>query len=276
MSSTLVVLTTSIVTAVSGFLLGVYSVQGYLISPDFKQEARANYDDPVDSDETDIEEDETVMDHAPNWANGLEADHKQGLRARNVAAAAVAAGKKKKTTASSNYFTSGDVTPTGPTVEDTGEECKLVLVVRTDLGMTKGEQIRPRNLLLHAAEAPYFIPANIDSYPSTGKIAAQASHATLACYKTLSRQARKAGPSSSAAKLLSRWERFGQAKVAVQVKSLDELQELMGRAQSLGITAEVIQDAGRTQIEPGSLTVLGVGPAPKSVVDRVTGGLKLL
>lgn len=62
----------------------------------------------------------------------------------------------------------------------------------------------------------------------------------------------------------------------MQVKSLEELEELMGKAQSLGLTAEVIQDAGRTQIDPGSLTVLGVGPAPKSVVDRVTGGLKLL
>lgn len=62
----------------------------------------------------------------------------------------------------------------------------------------------------------------------------------------------------------------------MQVKSLDELQELMGTAQSLGITAEVIQDAGRTQIDPGSLTVLGVGPAPKSVVNQVTGDLKLL
>lgn len=60
------------------------------------------------------------------------------------------------------------------------------------------------------------------------------------------------------------------------MKSLDELQELMGKAQSLGITAEVIQDAGRTQIDPGSLTVLGVGPAPKSVVNQVTGDLKLL
>lgn len=98
----------------------------------------------------------------------------------------------------------------------------------------------------------------------------------MACYKTLSRQARKAGPASSAARILSRWERFGQAKVAVQVKSLAELEELMGKAQSLGITAEVIQDAGRTQIDPGSLTVLGVGPAPKSAVNQVTGDLKLL
>ncbi|CAN8103487.1 unnamed protein product [Discula destructiva] len=250
MASDLVVLTTSIVTLVSGFLLGVYSVKGYLISPEFAKESRANYDDPVDSDETDIDEQATVLDHAPNWANGEEADRKQGLRARSAAAAAATGTgdkkNKKKKNSGTKETASGEATPTGPTVEDTGEECKLVLIVRTDLGMTKG------------------------------KIAAQCSHATLACYKTLSRQARKAGPASPAARLLSRWERYGQAKVAVQIKSLDDLEELMGKAQSLGITAEVIQDAGRTQIDPGSLTVLGVGPAPKSVVDLVTGGLKLL
>lgn len=109
----------------------------------------------------------------------------------------------------------------------------------------------------------------------TGKIAAQCSHATLACYKTLSKAAEKA-PSSPQAQILKRWERLGQAKIAVQIKSQDEMLELMGKARSLGITAEVIADAGRTQIDPGSLTVLGVGPAPKSQVDRVTSHLKLL
>lgn len=112
--------------------------------------------------------------------------------------------------------------------------------------------------------------------PPTGKIAAQCSHATLACYKSLSRAAAKAGPTSTVARLLSRWERFGQAKVALQVRSVEELEELLASARSLGVTAETIQDAGRTQIDPGSVTVLGVGPAPKSVVDKVTGGLKLL
>ena len=62
----------------------------------------------------------------------------------------------------------------------------------------------------------------------------------------------------------------------MQTKSEAELLDLMGVARSLGVTAEVVQDAGRTQIDPGSLTVLGVGPAPKSLVDRVTGRLKLL
>lgn len=65
-------------------------------------------------------------------------------------------------------------------------------------------------------------------------------------------------------------------KVAVKIKSQDELLELMGKARSLGIVSEVIQDAGRTQIEAGSLTVLGIGPAPKSLVDKVTGELQLL
>ena len=118
------------------------------------------------------------------------------------------------------------------------DEVKLMLVVRTDLGMTKG------------------------------KIAAQAGHATLACYKALVADVRLKT-------LLRRWERGGQAKVAVQVKSEEELDELQARAMSLGLCARVIRDAGRTQIASGSKTVLGV-VGPKGVVDNVTGGLKLL
>lgn len=106
----------------------------------------------------------------------------------------------------------------------------------------------------------------------TGKIAAQCSHATLACYKMLSRAARD----SPQGKLLARWEKHGQAKIAVQTKSEAELMDLRWKALDMGLTAEVIQDAGRTQIDPGSLTVLGIGPAPKSMVDKVTGHLKLL
>ncbi|KAL6238176.1 hypothetical protein BDW75DRAFT_237676 [Aspergillus navahoensis] len=122
--------------------------------------------------------------------------------------------------------------------EDNAEEVKLVLVVRTDLGMTKG------------------------------KIAAQCSHATLACYKFLV-------ANSSSSTILRRWERQGQAKIALQIKSEEEMQLLQAQAVSLGLCARVIQDAGRTQIASGSRTVLGI-LGPKSVVDTVTGHLKLL
>ncbi|KAL6247934.1 hypothetical protein RBB50_005282 [Rhinocladiella similis] len=121
---------------------------------------------------------------------------------------------------------------------DSKEEVKLVLAVRTDLGMGKG------------------------------KIAAQCSHATLACYKYLVNH-----PSS--APLLKRWELGGQPKIAVQAKSEEELETLQAQAMSLGLCARIIHDAGRTQIAAGSATVLGV-LGPKSVVDQVTGQLKLL
>jgi PTH2 family peptidyl-tRNA hydrolase len=101
-----------------------------------------------------------------------------------------------------------------------------------------------------------------------GKIAAQASHATLACYKYFITHQ----PDSP---ILRRWEQGGQAKIALQIKSEDELLLLQAQAMSLGLCARVIQDAGRTQIASGSRTVLGV-LGPKSVVDGVTGHLKLL
>ncbi|KAI1809498.1 PTH2-domain-containing protein [Poronia punctata] len=230
-SITTALITTTLAAFISGFALGLYSVQGYLVPPSLKSARKANLNDPVESDESDVDEDDTILDHAPNWANGVEADKRQGLRAQEKELQ-----QKKKEEEEEEQ----DDEPVA--VGKPNEECKLVLVVRTDLGMTKG------------------------------KIAAQCSHATLACYKKLSR----AAPKSVQAGILRRWERLGQAKIAVQVKSEDELLTLMAKARSLGVTAEVIQDAGRTQIDPGSLTVLGVGPAPKSVVDQVTGGLKLL
>jgi len=226
-AQSLVIISTTVAVFVSGFMLGIYSIRGYLISPALVEERRRNLKDPVESDESDVDEGDSILDHAPNWANGEEADQRDGLR--------VPEGEPKKSTGAA----------VAPAAADSSEECKLVLVVRTDLGMTKG------------------------------KIAAQCSHATLACYKTLFKAAQRA-PGSPEARLLRRWERGGQAKIAVQVRGHDDVMQLMGVARSLGVTAEVIADAGRTQIEPGSLTVLGVGPAPKSLVDKVTGHLKLL
>lgn len=105
--------------------------------------------------------------------------------------------------------------------------------------------------------------------PIPGKIAAQCSHATLACYKALLR-------ADPAHPLLRQWERLGQAKVALKVDSEDDMLVLQAQAVSLGLCAQVIHDAGRTQIASGSATVLGIGPAPKSKIDEVTGHLRLL
>ncbi|KAM3498431.1 hypothetical protein MY10362_008246 [Beauveria mimosiformis] len=220
LDNTTVAITTALTTFVTGYIFGLYATRGYLFSPALQAERRANRDDPVESEESDVDEDDSLLDHAPNWSNAEDADVKQGLRFGAAAAAA-----------------------TAPKLKLTNEECKLVLVVRTDLGMTKG------------------------------KIAAQCSHATLACYKAL---ADNPDPDSTERKMLARWEKYGQAKIAVQVKSQDDMLQLCRKARGMGLTAEVVKDAGRTQIEAGSMTVLGVGPAPRSLIDEVTGHLKLL
>ncbi|KAI8935045.1 hypothetical protein NX059_008709 [Plenodomus lindquistii] len=150
-------------------------------------------------------------------------------------------GKKEKADDSEEEEESSDEEDDSTPSEfpDHKEECKMVLVVRTDLGMTKG------------------------------KIGAQCGHAVLACYKHFLKHA----PNSP---ILKRWEYMGQAKVALQVKSEEELELLQAQALSLGLVAHIIHDAGRTQIASGSATVLGIGPAPKGVMDQVTGHLKLL
>ncbi|TVY46401.1 putative peptidyl-tRNA hydrolase [Lachnellula occidentalis] len=217
---------TAIIAGISGYMIGIASSLGFLPIPFATKTAPSrgisNYDDEEESEEEDI--DESILDHAPNWSNGLDADKRDGLRAPPPNAA-----RKQQAF-----------------LEDqSDEECKLVLIVRTDLGMTKGK------------------------FSYLSKIAAQCSHATLACYKNFLKNSPKSP-------LLRRWETQGQAKVALQVKSEEELDVLQATAMSMGLVAEVIADAGRTQIASGSHTVLGIGPAPKSLVDKITGKLKLL
>ncbi|SPO23384.1 related to PTH2 - aminoacyl-tRNA hydrolase [Ustilago trichophora] len=117
------------------------------------------------------------------------------------------------------------------------EECKMILAVRMDIKMEKG------------------------------KIAAQCGHATLAVYKL----ATKVTP-----KFVKQWERRGQAKVAVKCPDEEKMLELENKAKELGIAARSIIDAGRTQIAPNTRTVLGLGPAPVSLMNQLTGNLKLL
>lgn len=51
--------------------------------------------------------------------------------------------------------------------------------------------------------------------------------------------------------------------------SLDKL------AKENNILSSIIRDAGQTQVAPGTRTVIAIGPAPKSVLDKITGYLKL-
>ena len=114
---------------------------------------------------------------------------------------------------------------------------KQVIVIRTDIKMSKG------------------------------KVAVQVAHASVtAFYKTYLKDKDKA----------IRWLEEGQPKIVVKVDSLSELQDIMEKAEEMGITSALIRDAGYTELEPGTVTALGLGPENIDLIDRVTGGLPLL
>lgn len=141
-------ISTSAVAFVTGLLFGIYSTRGYLISPELAEERRRNLTDPFESEFSDVD-DGVLLDHAPNWANGDEADIRDGLRVRasSVAGSSTSSKKKKKSSSSSkdkDKKEKEDKDKARHTHSHSGdEECKLVLVVRTDLGMTKGRSSLP-------------------------------------------------------------------------------------------------------------------------------------
>lgn len=64
------------------------------------------------------------------------------------------------------------------------------------------------------------------------------------------------------------------ARSTVKCPTLDELTSLQEACTAAGLNTYLIRDAGHTEIEPGSRTVLAVGPAPASALDPITRHLK--
>lgn len=114
---------------------------------------------------------------------------------------------------------------------------KQVIVVRKDLGM------------------------------SCGKIAVQVAHASLEAAE----EVRDKHP-----RIYREWKEEGARKVVLQVESESELIEVYEKALKSGLVAVLIRDAGLTELEPGTLTSVGIGPHESEKIDKVTGRLPLL
>ena len=117
------------------------------------------------------------------------------------------------------------------------EEVKMVLVVNTELEMGKG------------------------------KVAAQCGHAAVACFKAALVEEPQ---------LVATWERTGQTKVVVRGGGEESLLAVSKAGRQAGMVVAEVRDAGRSQVEAGSLTVIGLGPANNLLIDKVAGKLKLL
>lgn len=100
-----------------------------------------------------------------------------------------------------------------------------------------------------------------------GKAAVQVAHAAVLLVEEASRHA---------AKELEAWRSEGQKKIAVVADTLEEMETLARQARARGLPHVFVEDAGFTEVPPGTRTVLGIGPGRAEVVDAVTGHLPLL
>ncbi len=117
------------------------------------------------------------------------------------------------------------------------EEYKQVIIVRKDLKMSKG------------------------------KLAVQVAHASVSTVlETL-----KIKP-----EWVYLWVEQGQKKVVLICASESELFKTYEESNRLGLPTSLIYDAGRTELPPNTLTALGIGPAPSSLIDKITRSFKLL
>ncbi|MGP8125305.1 MAG: peptidyl-tRNA hydrolase Pth2 [Nitrososphaerales archaeon] len=100
-----------------------------------------------------------------------------------------------------------------------------------------------------------------------GKLAAQVAHASLSAAE----EAR-----SRRSDWFGEWKSEGQAKIVLKVQTEETLHELYKKARAARLPAALIEDRGLTQLEPGTVTCLGIGPGPEDELDVITGKLKLL
>jgi PTH2 family peptidyl-tRNA hydrolase len=99
---------------------------------------------------------------------------------------------------------------------------------------------------------------------SCGKKCAQAAHASIGAFDSADKTIRKA------------WQTEGQKKVVLKANDERTLFEIKVIAERAGISTSLIQDAGMTEIPPGTITALGLGPAKAEDLDKITGSLPLL
>lgn len=118
------------------------------------------------------------------------------------------------------------------------DKYKQVIVIRTDIGM------------------------------KTGKKCAQACHASLSAAE----ESRKRDLST-----YNSWKRYaGQRKIVLKIRGQDVIEQLYHALKTDGIPCYLVKDAGLTQLDPGTITALGVGPDISDKIDKHTGDLKLL
>ena len=101
-----------------------------------------------------------------------------------------------------------------------------------------------------------------------GKMASQVAHACLQLATNLNSDRNRL--------LVREWQENSSEKIVVlECHSLDEMKSILSKAEQLGISTAPVADAGHTEVEPGTVTCIAVGPGDENIIDQITGQLKL-
>lgn len=99
---------------------------------------------------------------------------------------------------------------------------------------------------------------------SRGKLAVQVAHASILGFLKSEKEKRDV------------WLREGQKKIVLKVRNLDELFEIKNKAEREKLATAIVEDAGLTEVPPGTITALVIGPDEAKKIDKITGSLPLL
>jgi PTH2 family peptidyl-tRNA hydrolase len=99
---------------------------------------------------------------------------------------------------------------------------------------------------------------------SKGKMATQVGHASVE------------GVLKSDKDDVKRWKDQGMKKAVLKVADLTELMKYKEQAEDAGLVTGIIVDAGRTELAPGTVTCIVIGPDKEEKIDKITGKLPLM
>jgi peptidyl-tRNA hydrolase, PTH2 family len=102
---------------------------------------------------------------------------------------------------------------------------------------------------------------------TAGKAAVQVAHAAVLLALE--------GARKKSASFQSWWDQ-GQKKIAVVADTLSDMESLAQGARRAGLPFVWVEDAGFTEVPPGTRTCLGLGPARADKMDPLTRELPLL
>jgi len=97
-----------------------------------------------------------------------------------------------------------------------------------------------------------------------GKLAVQVAHASVEATFNSSRE------------IVEKWQYEGMKKVVLKVENKEELLKYKKLAESYKLKVALIRDAGKTFLNPGTITCLAIGPDKEEKIDLVTRDLKMI